>query len=66
MDSDFESNVNTVVKLFAQDYQWFNGTLFVTCGENAARHIWHVLCEQFGLEHVRISKVGPEYAYDFV
>jgi hypothetical protein len=47
--------------------EWCNGTLFYECElESTARSIWHYLVEKFGLENVRISRFGYEYAVDFV
>ena len=44
-----------------------SGTLFVTCNEERAHSIFRTLCDQFGgVNRVRISQCGTEYAYDFV
>jgi hypothetical protein len=45
---------------------FFSGTLFVECDEAIARKIWHAFVQTHGIDHVVISKVGPEYAFDFV
>jgi len=45
---------------------WFSSTLFVKCDEDVARKIFHALTQEHGLEHVVVSKVGAEYAFDFV
>jgi hypothetical protein len=67
---EFEATVvNTVNPLLGSDdrVDFSYGTLFVNCAEETARCIFHTLCDNFGgVNKVRISKCGDEYAYDFV
>jgi hypothetical protein len=67
---EFEATVINMVKplLSLQERIDFSyGTLFVNCAEETARCIFHTLCDNFGgVNKVRISKCGDEYAYDFV
>ena len=66
----FEATViNTIKPILGSEEQvdFSYGTLFVTCAEEKARCIFHTLCDNFGgVNKVRISKCGEEYAYDFV
>jgi hypothetical protein len=66
----FEATViNTIEIILGSEGQadFSYGTLFVTCTEDTARCIFHTLCDNFGgVNKVRISKCGDEYAYDFV
>jgi hypothetical protein len=66
----FETQViNTVGKMLdsGERADFYSGTLFVTCNEPRAHSIFRTLCDQFGgVNRVRISQCGEEYAYDFV
>jgi hypothetical protein len=67
---EFEATViNTIKPILGStelvDFSY--GTLFVNCAEETARCIFHTLCDNFGgVNKVRISKCGEEFAYDFV
>jgi hypothetical protein len=67
---EFESIViNTIKPLLVSGEQvdFSYGTLFVNCAEDTARCIFHTLCDNFGgVNKVRISKCGEEFAFDFV
>ena len=67
---NFETTViNTIATILDSGDQadFSYGTLFVTCTEDKARCIFHALCDNFGgVNKVRISQCGLEYAYDFV
>ena len=65
----FETVVlDKVAAVLKQDRQAYfaYGTLFVECDEYQAREIGHKLTNFQGLPGVKISKVGDEFAYDFV
>ena len=68
MNQAFEQQVVEMLAPFeGTKLEWYNGTLFYECElEATARSIWHYLVEKFGLEGVRISRFGYEYAVDFV
>lgn len=42
-----------------------NGTLFVDAPENVAREVFSQLCQAYNFK-VKPSKVGHEFAYDFI
>jgi len=42
-----------------------SGTLFVTAPESHARRVFSMLCKEYDFK-VSPSKVGDEFAYDFV
>ena len=67
---NFETRViNTVTPILdsGERAEFHYGTLFVTCVEDRAHSIFRTLCDQFGgVNQVRISQCGAEYAYDFV
>ena len=42
-----------------------NGTLFVDAPEHVARSVFSQLCREFNFK-VQPSKVGHEFAYDFI
>ena len=68
MNDIFEQTVSEMISNFEwTEHEWYNGTLFYKCeSECTARTIWHYLVEKFGLANLRMSKVGQEYAIDFV
>ena len=41
------------------------GTLFVTAPEHEARSVFSMLCREYDFK-VKPSKVGDEFAYDFI
>jgi 23S rRNA C2498 (ribose-2'-O)-methylase RlmM len=45
--------------------EFFNGTLFVEAEEKDARRVFSMLCKNYDFK-VRPSKVGDEFAYDFI
>ena len=80
MKHTFESEQQVTDMLIERfDYQdhkinieWYSNTLFINFdsddkqSEKSARSVWHYLVDQFGHEHVRISKSTDDYAIDFV
>lgn len=68
MNQAFEQEVTDMLAHFeGTKLEWYHGTLFYECDlESTARSIWHYLVEKFGLDGVRISRFGYEYAVDFV
>ena len=67
---EFEATVVNKIKplLSSQEQIDFSyGTLFVNCAEETARRVFNTLCDNFGgVNKVRISKCGEEFAFDFV
>ena len=45
--------------------EFFNGTLFVEAAEKDARRVFSMLCKEYDFK-VLPSKVGDQFAYDFV
>ena len=56
--------VATVLKDDRQAY-FANGTLFVIAPESDARRVFSMLCKEYDFK-VGVSKVGDEFAYDFM
>jgi hypothetical protein len=56
--------VATVLKTGTQAY-FFQGTLFVQAEEKQARRVFSMLCKEYDFK-VSPSKVGDEFAYDFI
>jgi len=66
-NTKFEQYVLDIVRLVNDpSASFFSGTLFVQCSEDTARAVFHKLTAWLGLGAVVVSKVGDEYAYDFV
>jgi len=67
---EFEDTVVNKVKPLLSSHEQIDfsyGTLFVNCAEETARCIFNTLCDNFGgVNKVRISKCGEEFAFDFV
>jgi hypothetical protein len=67
---EFEDTVVNKVKPLLSSHEQIDfsyGTLFVKCAEETARCIFNTLCDNFGgVNKVRISKCGEEFAFDFV
>ena len=64
----FETVVlNKVSKVLKSSNQasFTNGTLFVQASEPDARRVFSMLCKEYDFK-VSPSKVGDEFAYDFV
>jgi len=64
----FETVVlSKVAKVLGTDKQaeFYNGTLFVDAAEKDARRVFSMLCREYDFK-VQPSKVGDEFAYDFV
>ncbi len=59
--------LDKVAKVLKQDRQayFYNGTLFLRTPESDARRVFSMLCREYNWK-VQVSKVGDEYAYDFV
>lgn len=59
--------LDKVAKVLEQDRQAYfsNGTLFVTAPEPQARKVFSMLCKEYDFK-VGVSKVGDEFAYDFM
>lgn len=59
--------LDKVAKVLKQDRQayFYNGTLFLQAPESEARRVFSMLCREYNWK-VQPSKVGNEYAYDFV
>ena len=62
VDAVYDALYNAEVAATANMYA---GTLFVTCNAYSAAKIRAALTQALGCS-VRASKVGPEYAFDFV
>lgn len=56
--------VSQVLKSDNEAY-FFNGTLFVTAEESKARKVFSMLCIEYDFK-VNPSRVGNEFAYDFI
>jgi len=64
----FEAVVlDKVAKVLKTDNQAYfaYGTLFVTARESEARRVFSMLCKDYDFK-VKPSKVGDEFAYDFI
>jgi hypothetical protein len=62
----FESTaLDVVYENFTKDVLFYAGTMFVTCDSKMAAKIETALIEAMKCG-VIVSKVGPEYAFDFV
>jgi hypothetical protein len=64
----FETVVlSKVAEVLGTDKQaeFYNGTLFVDAAEKDARRVFSMLCREYDFK-VQPSKVGDEFAYDFV
>lgn len=59
--------LDKVAKVLEQDRQAYfaNGTLFVCTEEKDARRVFSMLCKEYNWK-VGVSKVGDEFAYDFM
>lgn len=58
------NKVATVLKTDREAY-FANGTLFVIAPESEARKVFSMLCKEYDWK-VGVSKVGDEFAYDFM
>jgi hypothetical protein len=45
--------------------EFFNGTLFLNAEEKDARRVFSMLCKEYDFK-VLPSKVGDQFAYDFI
>jgi hypothetical protein len=56
-----------VAKVLGTDNQaeFFNGTLFVEAAEKDARRVFSMLCQEYDFK-IQPSRVGDQFAYDFV
>ena len=59
--------LDKVARVLKQDRQAYfeNGTLFLRTPEQDARRVFSMLCRDYDWK-VRVSKIGDEFAYDFV
>ena len=69
VDWKFEGQVLVLIDPILRDpdtAKFQAGTLFLTSSEATARSVFHKLSSEYGTGKVQISKLGREFAFDFV